>query len=94
MLYVLGQVAGRMGMNEQTPNCRPVLLEPVMAMDITTPEEQLGEVIGDINQKRGIVELMTDKAGGVKNVKCQVPLASLFNYISTLRSLTRGRGNY
>lgn len=66
------QVAGRMGMKEASPKCRPVLLEPLMAMEITAPEEQLGEVIGDINQKRGMVELMSDKKGGVKLVKCQV----------------------
>ena len=59
-------------MKEAAPKCRPVLLEPIMAMEVTTPEAQLGDVIGDLNQKRGVIELMTDKSGGVKNIKCQV----------------------
>ena len=71
----------------------PVLLEPIMRVEVTMPEEYMGDVIGDINSRRGRVEGMEDIASG-KMVKAYVPLSEMFGYSTDLRSRTQGRGNY
>ena len=71
----------------------PVLLEPIMKVEVTTPEEYMGDVIGDINGRRGRIEGMEDIGGG-KMIKGFVPLAEMFGYSTDLRSKTQGRGNY
>merc|ERR1712182_169280 len=63
-------------------------------MGVTTPEDNMGDVIGDINSRRGIVGQLDDKPGGIKQVNAEVPLSEMFNYVSRLRSMTKGRGNY
>ena len=71
----------------------PVLLEPIMKVEVTMPEEYMGDVIGSLNSKRGQIEGMDDIGGG-KIVKAFVPLSEMFGYSTELRSATQGRGNY
>lgn len=70
------------------------LMEPIMKVDVLTPEDHMGDVIGDLNSRRGMVEGFTDRPGGMKMVAANVPLAAMFNYVSNLRSMTKGRGSY
>ena len=86
-------IAGSMAFKEAMHKANPVLLEPIMKVEVTMPEEYLGDVIGDINSRRGRIEGMDDIGGG-KLVKAYVPLAEMFGYSTDLRSKTQGRGNY
>ena len=72
----------------------PVLLEPTMAVEVETPEDYAGTVMGDLSSRRGIVQGMDDMAGGGKIIKAEVPLAEMFGYATDLRSLTQGRATY
>ena len=72
----------------------PVLLEPMMAVEVETPEDYMGNVMGDLSSRRGIVQGMEDMPGGIKAVKAEVPLAEMFGYSTTLRSLSQGRATY
>ncbi len=87
------KIAGSMVFKEGIKLASPVLLEPVMAVEVRTPEEYMGEVIGDINSRRGMIQSMED-ATGVKVVRAQVPLSEMFGYIGDLRSKTQGRAVY
>ena len=86
-------IAGSMAFKEAMQKAAPVLLEPIMKVEVTMPEEYMGDVIGDLNSRRGRVEGMEDIGGG-KMVKAYVPLAEMFGYSTDLRSKTQGRGNY
>ena len=86
-------IAGSMAFKEAMQKASPVLLEPIMKVEVTMPEEYMGDVIGDLNSRRGRVEGMDDIGGG-KIVKAYVPLAEMFGYATDLRSRTQGRGNY
>ena len=86
-------IAGSMAFKEAMQKASPVLLEPIMKVEVTMPEEYMGDVIGDLNSRRGRVEGMDDISGG-KIVKAYVPLAEMFGYATDLRSRTQGRGNY
>ena len=86
-------IAGSMAFKDAMRKGNPVLLEPIMKVDVTMPEEYMGDVIGDINSRRGRIEGMEDIGGG-KLVKAYVPLAEMFGYSTDLRSRTQGRGNY
>ncbi len=86
-------IAGSMCFKEAMKKAEPVLLEPIMRVEVTMPEEYMGDVIGDINSRRGRIEGMEDIGGG-KMVKGFVPLAEMFGYSTDLRSKTQGRGNY
>ena len=86
-------IAGSMAFKEAMQKASPVLLEPIMKVEVTMPEEYMGDVIGDINARRGRIEGMDDIGGG-KLVKAYVPLAEMFGYSTDLRSKTQGRGNY
>jgi elongation factor G len=86
-------IAGSMAFKEAMQKADPVLLEPIMKVEVTMPEEYMGDVIGDLNSRRGRVEGMDDIGGG-KMVKAFVPLAEMFGYSTDLRSRTQGRGNY
>ena len=86
-------IAGSMAFKEAMQKASPVLLEPIMKVEVTMPEEYMGDVIGDINSRRGRIEGMDDIGGG-KLVKAYVPLAEMFGYSTELRSTTQGRGNY
>ncbi|MDO4908995.1 MAG: elongation factor G [Corynebacterium sp.] len=87
------KIAGSQALKEAVAKAKPVLLEPVMAVEITTPEEYMGEVIGDVNSRRGQVQSMEDRSGA-KLVKAKVPLSQMFGYVGDLRSKTQGRANY
>ena len=86
-------IAGSMAFKEAMAKASPVLLEPIMKVEVTMTEEYMGDVIGDINSRRGRIEGMDDIGGG-KMVKAYVPLAEMFGYSTDLRSKTQGRGNY
>ncbi len=86
-------IAGSLCFKEAMKKANPVLLEPIMKVEITMPEEYMGDVIGDVNARRGRIEGMEDVGGG-KLVKAFVPLADMFGYATDLRSKTQGRGNY
>ncbi|MFE4466131.1 elongation factor G [Oerskovia sp. NPDC056781] len=87
------KIAGSMVLKEGVKRADPVLLEPVMAVEVRTPEEYMGDVIGDLNSRRGMIQSMED-ATGVKVVRAQVPLSEMFGYIGDLRSKTQGRAVY
>ena len=86
-------IAGSLAFKEAMQKGNPVLLEPIMKVEVTMPEEYMGDVIGDINSRRGRIEGMEDIGGG-KMVKAYVPLSEMFGYSTDLRSRTQGRGNY
>ena len=86
-------IAGSLAFKDAMAKANPVLLEPIMKVEVTMPEEYMGDVIGDINSRRGRIEGMEDIGGG-KMVKAYVPLAEMFGYSTDLRSRTQGRGNY
>ena len=87
------QIAGSMAFKEAMKKANPVLLEPIMKVEVTMPEEYMGDVIGDINSRRGRIEGMDDVGGG-KIIRAFVPLSEMFGYSTDLRSRTQGRGNY
>ncbi len=86
-------IAGSMAFKEAMKQAAPVLLEPIMKVEVTMPEEYMGDVIGDLNGRRGQIEGMDDLGGG-KKVTAYVPLSEMFGYATDLRSRTQGRGNY
>jgi elongation factor G len=87
------KIAGQMGFKEAAAKAGPVLLEPIMAVEVVTPEEYMGDVIGDLNSRRGRVEGM-EANGNVQQIKAQVPLSEMFGYSTDLRSRTQGRATY
>ncbi|MBX3116536.1 MAG: elongation factor G, partial [Cryobacterium sp.] len=87
------KIAGSMAFKEAARKANPVLLEPLMAVEVRTPEEYMGDVIGDLNSRRGQIQSMDD-ATGVKVVKALVPLSEMFGYVGDLRSKTSGRAVY
>ncbi len=87
------KIAGTMVLKEGAKRANPVLLEPIMAVEVRTPEEYMGDVIGDLNSRRGAIQSMDD-ASGVKVIRAQVPLSEMFGYIGDLRSKTQGRAVY
>jgi elongation factor G len=86
-------IAGSMCFKEAMAKAEPTLLEPIMRVEVTMPEEYMGDVIGDMNSRRGRISGMEDIGGG-KMVKGLVPLSEMFGYATDLRSRTQGRGNY
>ena len=88
------RMAGSMGFKEGMRRAKPVLLEPMMAVEVETPEDFMGNVMGDLSSRRGIVQGMDDMVGGGKIVRAEVPLAEMFGYSTSLRSLTQGRATY
>ena len=87
------KIAGSMVLKEAARKADPVLLEPIMAVEVRTPEEYMGEVIGDLNSRRGMIQSMED-ATGVKVIRSHVPLSEMFGYVGDLRSKTQGRAVY
>ena len=86
-------IAGSMGFQEGFKKASPVLLEPVMKVVVVTPEEFMGDVIGDLNSKRGRIESMEDLSLGIKEITAFVPLGEMFGYTTNLRSMTQGRAS-
>ncbi len=87
------EIAARAAFREGLPKCAPVLLEPIMKVEVVTPEDYMGDVIGDLSSRRGQVTGM-DSRGNARVVDAMVPLASMFGYVNTLRSMTQGRAQY
>lgn len=87
------KIAGSMCFREGARKAAPVLLEPIMKVEITTPEDYMGDVVGDINRRRGVIQGMDDTAAG-KTLSCEVPLVEMFGYATDLRSTTQGRATY
>jgi len=87
------KIAGSMGFKEGAAKARPVLLEPIMKVEVVTPEDYMGDVMGDLNSRRGMVQGMDDAPSG-KIIRAQVPLAEMFGYATDLRSATQGRATY
>jgi len=87
------EIAGRAATREGLRKAKARLMEPLMQVDVTTPEEYMGDILGDINSRRGMVGDLGER-GNVKTVSAQVPLANMFQYVSTLRSMSKGRANY
>ncbi|KAK1376410.1 Elongation factor G, chloroplastic [Heracleum sosnowskyi] len=88
------QLAARGAFREGIRKAAPKMLEPIMKVEVVTPEEHLGDVIGDLNSRRGQINSFGDKPGGLKVVDSLVPLAEMFQYVSTLRGMTKGRASY
>ena len=88
------KMAGSMAFKEGLRRANPALLEPIMAVEVETPEDFMGNVVGDLNSRRGVIMGMDDMPGGGKAVKAEVPLSEMFGYSTTLRSLTQGRATY
>jgi elongation factor G len=87
------KVAGSMAFKDGALKASPVILEPIMAVEVETPEDYMGDVMGDLNRRRGMI-LGMDDVGGVKALKAEVPLAEMFQYSTTLRSMSQGRATY
>jgi elongation factor G len=87
------KIAGQQVLKEAAKLAGPVILEPIMAVEVTTPEDYMGDVIGDLNSRRGQIQAMEERSGA-RVVKAQVPLSEMFGYIGDLRSKTQGRANY
>jgi len=87
------KIAGSMAFKEALKAAKPYLLEPIMDVEVSTPEQYLGDVIGDLSSRRGKIKSMEDKSG-VKVIRADVPLGEMFGYATTLRSITQGRGTY
>jgi len=87
------KIAGSIALKEAARKASPVLLEPLMAVEVTTPEDYMGDVIGDLNSRRGHIQAMEERAG-TRIVKALVPLSEMFGYVGDLRSKTQGRANY
>ncbi|MAZ38537.1 MAG: elongation factor G, partial [Legionellales bacterium] len=87
------KLAGSRCFRQGALNAKPALLEPIMKVEVTTPEDYMGDVMGDLNRRRGILQGMDDTAAG-KSVKAEVPLAEMFGYATSLRSMTQGRATY
>ncbi|WP_439661898.1 elongation factor G [Lentzea sp. HUAS TT2] len=87
------KIAGSMALKEAARQASPAILEPLMAVEVTTPEEYMGDVIGDLNSRRGQIQAMEERSG-IRVVKALVPLSEMFGYVGDLRSKTQGRANY
>ncbi len=88
------RMAASMAFKEGMKKASPTLLEPMMAVEVETPEDYMGNVMGDLSSRRGIVQGMEDQVGGIKVVKAEVPLSEMFGYATSLRSLSQGRATY
>jgi elongation factor G len=88
------KIAGSMAFKKGALKANPALLEPTMKVEVITPEESMGDVVGDLNRRRGLIEGMEEAPGGLKAVNAQVPLSEMFGYATDLRSQTQGRASY
>ncbi|HHF2883211.1 TPA: elongation factor G [Vibrio diabolicus] len=88
------KIAGSMAFKKGALEAQPVILEPMMNVEVTTPEDWMGDVVGDLNRRRGIIEGMDEGVAGLKIIRAQVPLSEMFGYATDLRSATQGRASY
>ncbi|MDP4664221.1 MAG: elongation factor G [Salibacteraceae bacterium] len=84
------ELCAKLAFREALPKCQPILLEPIMKLEVVTPEQNMGDVVGDLNRRRGVVEGMDDRAGA-KVIKGKVPLSEMFGYVTQLRTMSSGR---
>ena len=84
------KMAGSFGLQEAVKKASPVILEPIMSVEVTMPEDYMGQIVGDLNARRGQIQEMTDR-GSSKVVRAQVPLSEMFSYTTSLRSMSQGR---
>jgi elongation factor G len=87
------ELCAKEGFREAAPKCTPVLLEPIMKLEVITPEEYTGAVIGDLNRRRGLPKNQESRMGGAKSIQAEVPLSEMFGYVTQLRTITSGRAN-
>ena len=87
------KMAGIFAFKDACQKAKPILLEPIMKVEVTTPEDYMGNIIGDLNSKRGQIEEMIDRPNKIKAIKAKVPLAEMFGYVTALRSMSQGRAN-
>ncbi|AEE52574.1 elongation factor G [Haliscomenobacter hydrossis] len=87
------ELCAKEGFREAAPKCKPVLLEPIMKLEVITPEEYTGSVIGDLNRRRGLPKGQEPRTGGAISIQAEVPLAEMFGYVTQLRTITSGRAN-
>jgi elongation factor G len=87
------ELCAKEGFRDAAPKCKPVLLEPIMKLEVITPEEYTGSVIGDLNRRRGLLKGQEDRSGGAKSILAEVPLSEMFGYVTQLRTITSGRAN-
>jgi len=85
------KIAASMAFQDGFKKADPVILEPIMKVEVTTPDDFMGDVIGDLNSKRGTINVMEDRPGGIKHISAFVPLGSMFGYTTSLRSMSQGR---
>ena len=85
------ELAARMAFRHACPKCHPVLLEPIMSLEVVTPDEYMGDIVGDLNRRRGQIVAMDSTANGARIIKAHVPLAEQFGYVTVLRTLSSGR---
>jgi elongation factor G len=88
------KIAGSMAFKDAARRATPVILEPMFAVEVITPEDYMGEVIGDLNSRRGSIQSMDEGPGGSRAIKASVPLSEMFGYVGDLRSKTQGRASY
>jgi elongation factor G len=88
------EVCAKMAYRNALPKTKPELLEPIMKLEVVTPEENMGDIVADLNRRRGLIEGMDDGIAGVKLVHATVPLSEMFGYATDLRSATQGRASY
>lgn len=86
------EICAKMAYREALKKCKPILLEPIMKLEVVTPEENMGDIVGDLNRRRGMMKGMDDRHGA-KVVKADVPLSEMFGYVTQLRTLSSGRAN-
>ena len=86
------EICAKSAFREAVPKCKPVLMEPIMKIEVITPEENMGDIVGDLNRRRGQIEGMEDRAGA-KAIKATVPLSEMFGYVTSLRTLSSGRAS-
>ena len=84
------ELAAKLAYRTALPKASPVLLEPIMKLEVLTPEENMGDIVGDLNRRRGVVEGMGDRSGS-KVIKAKVPLSEMFGYVTALRTMSSGR---
>lgn len=88
------KIAGSMAIKDGVQKGKPVLLEPIMSIEVVTPDDYTGDVIGNLSSRRGMIEGMELRTEGIQSIKCMVPLAEMFGYATRLRSMTQGRGTF
>ena len=88
------KIAASMGLKSAVMKADPVLLEPIMAVEVITPEDYMGDIVGDLNRRRGSIQNMEEAPGGAKEIKAEVPLSEMFGYATAMRSMSQGRASY